>query len=387
MPNLEQSGQPITEQKWYKNGTWPVRLVAIALLGAALLPFLPSFLTPLWLMKLLLTEEGHLFAIAALTAAGLGLYFLDRRHRRWLAVMAVAGLLWLHPLVSAASHFYHFPHLRWADLVTALPARYEVQIIPINFENQGRDLPIDLYRPSAEGRAVVGKPLIVMVHGGSWRTGNRQDLTDLNYWLAQSGYPVAAISYRLAPETTYPGQLEDVLGAVQTLREMQKEMGIRAQDLFVFGRSAGGQIAAMAGIELARKSAAVKGIVTLYAPTDLLWGYDLSRPWHVIDGHSAIGDYLGGPLSPENRVRYEAASPVYQAHGQTPPFLMIHGEEDDLVGLQHSLVMEAKLKELGRPVELVKVPWATHGFDYFVHGPGAMVARAAITQFLERWDR
>lgn len=98
-------------------------------------------------------------------------------------------------------------------------------------ERAGQALVADLYQPTAAGRRAA----VVVLHGGSWRKGNRSQMNRVAAHLAHAGYVVANVSYRLAPAHPYPAALEDARDAVRFLRQRADELNIDPQRIGAFG--------------------------------------------------------------------------------------------------------------------------------------------------------
>ena len=137
---------------------------------------------------------------------------------------------------------------------------------------------LDFYRAAGAAghspRPHSPRPCVVVIHGGSWVSGNRLDDGTkrwLNDWLARLGYAVASIDYRLSPEFKWPSQRDDLLAAIRFLQSNAATLGIDQNRLVLLGRSAGGQMATAAAY--AEVIPGVRGIVDIYGPTDfdLTW--------------------------------------------------------------------------------------------------------------------
>lgn len=103
-------------------------------------------------------------------------------------------------------------------------------------------LSLDFYKSHEDGK----KPCVIVVHGGSWSSGDRQQLPELNNRLASGGYHVAAIDYRLAPAHQSPAPVEDIKKCLQYLREHSDKLNVDTSKFVLLGRSAGAQIALLA---------------------------------------------------------------------------------------------------------------------------------------------
>ena len=251
-------------------------------------------------------------------------------------------------------------------------------------------LALDFYRPPAAtgqsspksaGRSP--RPCLVLIHGGSWVSGNRLDdgtTRWLNDWLAGLGYAVASIDYRLAPQFKWPAQRDDLLAAIRFLREHAADLDIDADRLVLAGRSAGGQIATAAAY--AEEIPGVRGVVNIYGPTDFDRTWDVSTHPRSIDHRYNLEEFLGGSRETA-RDAYQSASGALLVTPRAPPTLILWGALDINVFPEQAEVLDRNLAEAGVPHALVMLPWAGHAFD-FVHcqTPGAQIGRYAIVRFL-----
>jgi acetyl esterase/lipase len=335
---------------WLRPGYAALRLLvgAVSAVAAALIVFrAPTY--HLWIVRIGVTEWGYVLVALAL------LPLLPGWHRsqggRIAGVLGLgAALLALTPLLQAAWIARELPAQldhsfgavppgaiagaapRQAPLVAldllrgvASPPVRERSLIYNTHGNQ--QLGLDLYQSlAAQGAA----PLVVIIHGGSWQSGDSTQLTALNAYLAARGYAVAAINYRHAPEYPFPAARDDVLAALDYLKTNAADFGIDAQRIVLLGRSAGGQLALL--VAYTADDPAIRGAVSFYAPTDMRYGYANPVNPAVLDSRAVLSDYLGG--SPDQAgTAYDAASPLNFVGPTTPPTLLIHGGSDDLVQL------------------------------------------------------
>jgi acetyl esterase/lipase len=171
----------------------------------------------------------------------------------------------------------------------------------------------------------------------------------------------------------------DATAAIEWLWQRADEIGFRRDDISLLGRSAGGQIA----LVTAYSHPKIRRVVGIYSPTDMLWGWENSKPWHIIDGKAVIEGYLGGPPA-QVPAQYHHASAVNLVRPTSPPTLLLHGTRDELAGFEHTRRLRASLEASRVPHEIIELPWATHGFDWFSAGPGASILLEAIDRFLRR---
>lgn len=110
----------------------------------------------------------------------------------------------------------------------------------------GADLVLDLYLPASPVRRPA--PVIVFLHGGGWAGGTRTTGPDFRRFFAQDGFAMASIEYRLTPSITFPANVEDVRTAVRWLKANAVVHGLDADRICLWGTSAGGHLAAVAGL-------------------------------------------------------------------------------------------------------------------------------------------
>ena len=191
----------------------------------------------------------------------------------------------------------------------------------------------DIHRPQGDGPA----PAILLIHGdGRIGKDGRWQMAGIARRLAKSGYYVFSITYRMAPDWTYPAPLDDVRAALAWMRENAAEQGIDAEKIAVFGYSAGGYAGALAALTDDGNAPPVKAVVAGAAPSNLTY---------YSEG-DLIRDFLGGTLEEVPELFHEA-SPVNHVTPASPPFFLYHGENDTLVHPDHLREMEAALKAHG----------------------------------------
>jgi len=276
--------------------------------------------------------------------------------------------------------------LAWVNLAAAqerpmAPAGVKlVQDLPYVEHGHERNR-LDLYLPEkVEGRL----PLVVWIHGGGWEAGSKENCPALS--LVTKGYAVASINYRLSQHAVFPAQIEDCKAAIRWLRANAAKYHIDADHIGVWGASAGGHLVAMLGTtgnvkELEGnggnldQSSRVQCVVDWFGPTDFV-GWDPNFNKAV---YSMIARLLGGAAD-ANKEKARKASPLFYVSKDAAPFLIVHGNQDNLVPLAQSEALAAALKKAGVEVKLVVVKGNGHG------GPGfnSPENRKLIEDFLAR---
>jgi len=238
-------------------------------------------------------------------------------------------------------------------------------------EPGGRPLRLDLYLPQGAGEQV---PVIMWLHGGGWRIGDRKLGPDLSRFFAERGFAMASIDYRLSGEAKFPAQMEDVRAAIEWIGGKGAEFGLDSAKLGLWGSSAGGHLAAMAGVLFPDK---VKAVVDGYGPTDFLQmdAHRISEAQAASDPESVRlhpGQLSADPDSPESQLlgapilevpdRVKAANPITYVNSGMPPFLIMHGISDLAVPYHQSELLFDALAAAGNEATLCLIPGLGHGF-------------------------
>lgn len=216
----------------------------------------------------------------------------------------------------------------------------------------------DLFVPETEKPA----PLIVMIHGGGWISGDRSMYHDEATWYAQHGFACVTVGYRLAPLHTFPAAVADIQAFMAYARENGKAHGWNSSQIIALGNSAGGHLSAMAGLaptrldtqESAQKADA---FVAISAITDLRNPNDCHYPIAM----SFLEQFMGASHFEEPE-RYKAASPLTYVTEDAPPSLLIHGEADDVVPVEQTRSLYGALTQAGATSELHLLPRQGHSF-------------------------
>lgn len=218
---------------------------------------------------------------------------------------------------------------------------------------EDRELLLDAYVPKPEGEY----PAVLVVHGGAWRTGNRQQLKHYAVSLAEMGFVCFAIDYRLAPKHKFPAQIEDCRAAVRWIRTHAGEYRADALRLGAIGYSAGGHLVSLLGTtgeapnaENGNVDTRLQAVAAGGAPTDFRWFPD-KGDWAKF--------LMGGNLDdvPE---KFKAASTAAFVDKDDAPTFFFNGTKDRLVPLAWTKPCFDALKSAGVRTELHTIDGAGH---------------------------
>jgi acetyl esterase/lipase len=195
---------------------------------------------------------------------------------------------------------------------------------------------LDLYLPK-DGRNPNdghGFPVLIFIHGGSWRSGDRSNYPALGNRFAKEGIGVAVPSYRLMPGAAHPAQIEDATAAVDWVIRNIAQHGGDVKRIYVSGHSAGGHLAAYVGLEK-RFWPSIKGVLALSGVYDV----------------SAIAGFQTGGVD---------GSPMHRIAAGAPAFLITYCQNDYPTLPAQARNFDEALRAAKIPSELVYIPEKNH---------------------------
>lgn len=251
-----------------------------------------------------------------------------------------------------------------------LPAGYEAHR-DIEYAKVGdKSLKLDVYAPQKSDKPL---PLIVWIHGGAWRAGDKKQCPALRF--TRAGFVVASVNYRLSQEAIYPAQIHDCKGAIRWLRANAKKYHIDPDKVAVWGSSAGGHLVALLGTsgDVREMEGDVGGNLTFSSRVQLVCDFFGPTDFLQMDAHALPGARLkhdpatspesllvGGAIQ-KNKDKVKKANPITYVSKDDPPFLILHGDKDPLVPHHQSEILTEALKKAGVKVTFKTVKGAGHG--------------------------
>jgi acetyl esterase/lipase len=238
------------------------------------------------------------------------------------------------------------------------------------------DVPVRIYRRAE--RAAHDVPAIVWMHGGGYVLGSYDlDQPLLDALVAATGGVAVSVQYRLAPETPFPGPVDDCFAALEFVRDAAGELGVDAARLAVGGASAGAGLAAACALRARDEGLALVHQHLIYPMLDDRQAtpssrWDLLAIWPREMNAFAWRCYLGDLYGTDAVPAYAAPARAEDLAGLAPAYLHVGG----LDGFLHEDVDYAsRLLAAGVSVELHVLPLVPHGFDQVA--PDAAVTATA----------
>lgn len=213
-------------------------------------------------------------------------------------------------------------------------------------------------------------PLVVFIQGSGWTTPDQFfEIPQLSE-LSRRGYAVASVTHRSSYDAPAPAFLIDVKAAIRFLRKHAEEYAIDPERVCAWGTSSGGNTALLLGVTMgldefdsadhAGFSSDVQAVVDCFGPSDLMgliekFGIDWQDP-------DSLARRMTGQIGDEALKIVRSVSPIEYVKKDLdlPPFLLLHGDADDVVDISQSEMMYDKLVKCGHEARLVRVKGAPH---------------------------
>jgi acetyl esterase/lipase len=275
------------------------------------------------------------------------------------------------------------------DRPAPLPAGVKVERNIPYVENGHRNQVLDLFLPEQPSDKPL--PLMVWIHGGAWTAGTQANPPVL--YLISKGFAVASIQHRFSQQAIWPAQGYDCKAAIRFLRANAAKYKFDPDRFGVGGDSSGGHLAAFVGtsgdveemegdLGNTNVSSRVQAVVDWFGPTDLTLMAQQSGPRSMIQHNtpSSPESRLLGGMVQEKLDLAKTANPLTYIDKNDPPFLIMHGDNDQLVPLGQSVLLAKALIDAGVEVTMKTIPGASHEGPQFRNAE----SQRLIEEFLSR---
>ena len=262
---------------------------------------------------------------------------------------------------------------------------YEVRVVRDLAYYDGEDADpkkhrLALYLP----RGKTGFPVLLFVHGGGWRNGDKKYLFDvygrIGRAFARNGIGTVVTNYRLSPKVKHPAHVQDVAKAFAWTKRHIAEYGGRADQIFLCGHSAGGHLVALLATDPRYLKAEKLSL------GDICGVVAVSGVYRIPPGRlfrSAFGEDAKGRRD---------ASPIQHVHGHHPPFLILYAERDfptcDRVSREFCAALQkvgcsAKCNEIADRDHITIITWFSRESDDAFQAALQFIADRAGLQLAE----
>ena len=251
-----------------------------------------------------------------------------------------------------------------------------------------RDMRADVFAARGDDQRTA----VLVAHGGGWRVGGPEHMHPRCAALAEHGFTVIAIEYRLLGEAPWPAPLDDVRAAVRWARAHAGELGIEPDRIALQGHSAGAHLSLLTAYtpdpDAGADDPGIAAVVAFYPPVGFFAGTapepdpETGRPPRAPrrdDGRAPAWMLLAGS-DDEDQAR--AISPIDQITPASPPTMIVQGADDPMVAMSSSIAFHQALFDAGVPADLHVLHGVGHEFD---NAP-TMTATVAddVSRFLRR---
>jgi acetyl esterase/lipase len=227
----------------------------------------------------------------------------------------------------------------------------------------GRDLKLDLYAP--KNKPAKPMPVVMWIHGGGWKGGSKNN-PNRALPILERDYILVSVGYRLSGEAIFPAAIADCKAAVRWVRANAKTHGMDPERIGVWGSSAGGHLVALLGTaghmtewdalheENAGVSSRPNAVCDWFGPTDFLRMNDYPSKIDHDAADSPESRFIGAAIQTVPQ-KSQLANPINYINQDTPPFLIMHGDNDMAVCYNQSELLHDALQKASVPSTLYKV--------------------------------
>ncbi|MCA9052431.1 MAG: alpha/beta hydrolase [Planctomycetaceae bacterium] len=231
------------------------------------------------------------------------------------------------------------------------------------------------------------QPVMVYVHGGGWRQGDKRNVVEKPAAFARRGFAFVSVNYRLHPEADFREQAADVARAIKHVVDSSDRVGVNPQRLYLMGHSAGAHLAALVATDekylkdVGLSLDTIKGVVLLDGA-----GYDIPNQLANV-GRARAETLYTTVFTKDPDVQREASPLAHVGAGKgIPPFLILPIADRPDSGVQSDRLAE-KLNQEGVSARVVRCPGQTHGSINQQFGTTDHLATVEAFQFLEQRQR
>jgi acetyl esterase/lipase len=273
--------------------------------------------------------------------------------------------------------------------------RYEVHPNIVYQTSSSYEAKLDVYTPAEEKEPTLPTPVVVVIHGGGWIAGTKEERVLEMMPYLQMGFAAVNVEYRLAKSSLAPAAVEDCRCALHWVFVHAKQYNFDPNRVVLQGGSAGGHLVLMTGMLTPKdgfgkecwsgpenvwsENPGTNGEPRVAAIVNWFGIADVLDELHGANAKGYAVIWLGNQPNADEIAK--RVSPINYVSENNPPIIMIHGDKDTLVPYEQSVRLHKALNAAGVPNQLVTMPGAGHGGFTYEQNQRAW---AAIRQFLTK---
>jgi acetyl esterase len=236
-------------------------------------------------------------------------------------------------------------------------------------DRSGKPLLLDMHVPDGPGPF----PAAILIHGGGFDGGSKStNVRPLFEPLANAGFAWFSVDYRLAPAAHFPEAIRDIDDGIAWVKTNASKYHVDPSKIVIIGESAGGFFVNYIGTHQ-RREVPVAAVVDFYGPSDygqlaqLRKAHPERFDMATINRHAANGGgihFFGvEQLDESGLAKLRTFAPIDGVHKGMPPFLCIHGTNDDQVTYEQSTAFCDAIRRVGSKCELITIEHGGHGMS------------------------
>jgi acetyl esterase/lipase len=234
----------------------------------------------------------------------------------------------------------------------------DVEVTTHAYDERHEDNVMDVHAPVGASAT----PAILLIHGGGWWYGSRDETDKVADRFARAGYVVANIDYRLVPDSIYPSQPQDAFCALSYLRAHADELGIDPERIGVAGFSAGAHMASLVAVAADVPELQDDGCPTGRTGPAVAFAAG-AGPYRLDVLHDdTTEDFLGSKYD-DDPAKWQRASPITHVDAKDPPGLLFHAEHDLVIDVQQTEWMAEAMRAAGGDVLVLELEGGGHALN------------------------
>ncbi len=273
--------------------------------------------------------------------------------------------------------------------------RYEVHPNIVYHTGNNFDAKLDVYTPAESPQPSPPTPVVVVIHGGGWIAGSKEERVLEMMPYLQMGFAAVNVEYRLAKSSLAPAAVEDCRCALHWVFANAKKYNFDPSRVVLQGGSAGGHLVLTTGMLTPKdgfdkpcwtddedywsKSPGTNSDPQVAAIVNWFGIADVLDELHGANAKGYAVVWLGDQTNADEIAK--RVSPINYVARNNPPIITIHGDKDALVPYQQSVRLHKALDAAGVPNQLLTLPGALHGGFTYAQNQQAW---AAIREFLKK---